>query len=284
VAVRRVEAAAERAGSHPHDLTDVEHDHDFDEIVIVTAGRADHHLKGFAYPVAAGDVFVLQSRDRHYFAKRQGLELINVMYDPQSLGLPVEGLREVPGFSAMFLFEPVYRRQHRFQSRLYLPPLDLRPIVRLAEALQGEIEQRRPGFAVAARVKLVELMIDLARRYGRHESSEGRSLLRLGELIGSLEQRYAEAWTVPMMARAVSLSPSQLVRVFRRATGRSPIVYLIELRLRHAVRLLEETDLDVTTVAFRTGFNDSNYFARQFRRRLGTTPTNHRRLHGRPTL
>ncbi|MEM9913337.1 MAG: helix-turn-helix domain-containing protein [Planctomycetota bacterium] len=272
--------SADVAGSHPFDLTEVEHEHDFNELVIVTAGSATHHLKGYAYPIALGDVFLLQSEDRHYFSDRDGLELINVMYDPDLLDLPVEELRQIPGFNALFLFEPMYRRLHRFESRLHLPPVELQTTTRLAVAILEEVERQAPGYAIAAKTKLFELMIFLSRQYDRTQTTEGQSLLRLGSVIGELENSYEQPWTVEQLAEATHLSPSQLVRVFRKATGQTPLNYLIQLRLRQAVRLLEDTDLNITQIAHQVGFADSNYFARQFRQRMDATPTQYRKAHG----
>ena len=70
------------------------------------------------FPVTAGDVFLLQGRQRHYFHDRQDLDLVNIMYDPEKIGLPENELRRMPGYCAMFILEPTYRRQHRFASRL----------------------------------------------------------------------------------------------------------------------------------------------------------------------
>ncbi|MEO0513868.1 MAG: helix-turn-helix domain-containing protein [Planctomycetota bacterium] len=273
------DAAVDPPGSHPFDLTEVEHDHDFNELVIVTAGRATHHLKGYAYPVALGDVFLLQSEDRHYFSDRDGLELLNVMYDPDLLDLPVEELRQIPGFNALFLLEPMYRRRHRFASRLHLPPAELQTTVRLAVVILDEVQRQPPGYAIAAKTKLFELMIALSRQYDRTQTTEGQSLLRLGSVIGELEKSYDQPWTVEAMADAAHLSPSHLVRVFRKATGQTPLNYLIQLRLRQAVRLLEDTDLNITQIAHQVGFADSNYFARQFRKTMATTPTQYRKAH-----
>lgn len=267
-------------GSHPFDLTEVEHDHDFNELVIVTAGRATHHLKGYAYPIALGDVFLLQSEDRHYFSGRDGLELLNVMYDPDLLDLPVDELRQIPGFNALFLFEPMYRRRHRFESRLHLPPVELQTTTRLAVAILEEVEGQSPGYAIAAKTKLFELMIFLSRQYDRTQTTEGQSLLRLGSVIGELEKSYDQPWTVEEMAAAAHLSPSHLVRVFRKATGQTPLNYLIQLRIRQAVRLLEDTDLNITQIAHQVGFTDSNYFARQFRQCMDAAPTQYRKAHG----
>lgn len=279
LAVLRVADDPAGQPSHDHDLTEIEHDHDFSELVLVTAGRATHHLRGTAYPVAAGDVYLLRSTDRHYFADRDGLELLNILVDPAWLNLPTNELIAIPGFSAMFVLEPRYRRQHRFQSRLFLPPAQRQHAHALALAINDELDARQPGYAVAARTKLLELIIYLARQYDRAPTPEGKSLLRVGQLITQLEQHSDQPWTLESMARLAHMSPSNLVRVFRRATGQSPNQHLIQLRLRHALRLLEDDSLNLTQVALRAGFTDGNYFSRQFRQAFGTSPSQYRRQH-----
>ena len=77
LAVRRVHTNS--APSHAHDLTEVEHSHDFCELVIVTNGSAMHWLEGHDFPVTAGDVFLLQGQQSHYFHDRRDLDLINIM-------------------------------------------------------------------------------------------------------------------------------------------------------------------------------------------------------------
>jgi len=59
--------------------------------------------------------------------------------------------------------------------------------------------------------------------------------------------------------------------------GDSPIDYLIRLRILQAANLLRKEELNITEVAYRVGFQDSNYFARQFHRIMGTTPSIYRR-------
>ena len=67
------------------------------------------------------------------------------------------------------------------------------------------------------------------------------------------------------------------MRVFRRATGQTPIDYLIRLRIQKAMEWLAGTSLSVTDIALKTGFDDSNYFTRQFRKATGETPTAYRK-------
>ena len=277
LAVRRVRTKPDHTPSHPHDLTEVEHSHDFCELAIVTHGRAMHMLEGAPFPVTAGDVFLLQGRQRHYFYDRTDLDLINIMYDPAKIALPENELRRMPGYCAMFLLEPAFRRQHRFASRLHLKRVPLARVEQLAEEMERECGTDIPGREVALCAKLLELLVFLSREYTRTDATEARALLRVGNVIGALENDYAKDWKLDDLLDIAHMSRSNLMRVFRKATGQTPIEYLIRLRIQRAMAMLRNTDLNITEVALETGFNDSNYFTRQFRRVIGESPRDFRR-------
>jgi AraC family L-rhamnose operon regulatory protein RhaS len=58
--------------------------------------------------------------------------------------------------------------------------------------------------------------------------------------------------------------------------------FLTNRRLQTAAGLLTENpEMSVTEIAFRCGFQSSQYFARVFRERLGHSPSEHRRHHHR---
>jgi AraC-like DNA-binding protein len=281
VTARRVRTQPGGRPSHANDVTEIDHYHDFCELVLVLSGRGRHMLEGESFPVAAGNVFVVQGRQVHSFRDREGLVLVNVMYDPQRVPLPSGLLRRLPGYSALFMLEPSFRSAHRFSSRLELDREDLGSAEALAERIEAESAQARPGHEAVLLGLLVELMVFLSRRYGESDARESRSLLEMGRLISALEQRCSEPWTLAQMAGLARLSRTSLLRVFRQATGKSPIDFLIGLRIEAAKRLLRQSDRSMTDIALETGFGDSNYFARQFRLVTGRTPTAFRRG-GRP--
>jgi AraC-like DNA-binding protein len=277
VTARRVRTEPDGKPSHPNDVTELDHYHDFCELVLVLSGRGRHVLEGESFPVAAGNVFVVQGRQVHCFRERDGLVLVNVMYDPLRLPLPAGLLRRMPGYSALFILEPSFRSAHRFSSRLQLHREDLGAAEALAERIESESAEKRPGHEAVLLGLLVELMVFLSRRYGESDVRESRALLQMGSLISTLEQRYHEPWTLAQLARFARLSRTSLLRIFRQATGKAPIDYLIGLRIEAAKRLLRQSELSMTDIALETGFGDSNYFARQFRLVTGRTPTAFRR-------
>lgn len=79
------------------------------------------------------------------------------------------------------------------------------------------------------------------------------------------------------VASFVGLSRSQLFRIFKARSGRSPQEVLSELRLSHAKRLLSGTDLSLTETALSSGFSSAARLGEVFRDALGLTPTAYRK-------
>jgi transcriptional regulator GlxA family with amidase domain len=101
---------------------------------------------------------------------------------------------------------------------------------------------------------------------------------------GSLEptrrwalERLSEPLDVAAMSRQAGLSPRTFARRFREETGTTPLQWLLAQRVLEARRLLEDSDLPVEEVAWRSGFGTAASLRDHFRRATATTPTAYRR-------
>ena len=120
----------------------------------------------------------------------------------------------------------------------------------------------------------------LSRCYGRNPSPDGRALLRIGEAMSHLERNIHREVDLDELAAIAHMSKRSFLRVFQSATGTSPLAWVIEKRIARARHLLRQTDRRVTEIAFDVGFNDSNYFTRQFRKVTGISPREYRQRQG----
>lgn len=281
--VRRVMAGKHERITHPHDLTEVRHTHDFCELALITRGNAMHWLEGADFPITAGDVFVLQGKQSHYYHERQNLEMINIMFDPAQLELPENRLRKIPGYRALFQLEPIFRKQHRFASHLRINRMALAHAERIANEMETEVKAKTDGYEVAMFTKFVELVVYLSRLYQETESTSAEALLRVAKVIGCIEDEFPSPWKVEDFARMAHMSRSNFMRVFRTATGQTPIDYLLQRRLQKSVQLLTQSNRSISQIAFDIGFNDSNYFTRQFKRAHQLSPLAYRRAHQSPS-
>jgi len=75
------------------------------------------------------------------------------------------------------------------------------------------------------------------------------------------------------VAALCQMHPSTFSRAFKKDHGMTFSDYLMRHRVSKARELLDNTDATVTEVAFAVGFRDPSYFARMFRRVLGSCPS-----------
>ena len=79
-------------------------------------------------------------------------------------------------------------------------------------------------------------------------------------------------FNVDAIASEMGLSRSAFYKKVKGQTGFAPVDLIKEFRLSHAVELLQTTNLSIAEVAFRSGFADSSYFGKCFRKRYGQSP------------
>lgn len=78
------------------------------------------------------------------------------------------------------------------------------------------------------------------------------------------------------MARYVFLSPSQLHRKLVAPTGYSAGMLIRLIRLNESKRLLRQTDLPISSIAYDCGFSKPDYFSTVFKKEFGQTPSKFR--------
>lgn len=100
---------------------------------------------------------------------------------------------------------------------------------------------------------------------------------RILSMLAFIQENYAEKLTLEQIAAAAAVSTRECLRCFRTCIRQSPMEYLMDYRIQAAKKFLESTDLTVTEIALRCGFNSSSYFTKQFHRLCGKTPAAYRK-------
>ncbi|MET8230400.1 transcriptional regulator FtrA [Micromonospora sp. NPDC005298] len=86
-----------------------------------------------------------------------------------------------------------------------------------------------------------------------------------------------EPLSVARLAEQARMSPRTYLRHFARATGTSPIRWVIDKRVRASLALLEETDSPVEQIAGAVGFDTPVTYRHHFARVMLTSPSAYRR-------
>jgi AraC-like DNA-binding protein len=152
-----------------------------------------------------------------------------------------------------------------------------------------EIVQDLPGSSVIVD-RLAEVLFVQAMRTRIHAPfPEGNpSWLRgladphIGAALRLMHAEPARAWTVPELARQVSMSRSAFAARFRALVGDTPLEHLTQWRMVRAASMLREhRPFTLAAIASVVGYASESAFGKVFRRVLGVSPGQYRRNHQR---
>ncbi len=101
------------------------------------------------------------------------------------------------------------------------------------------------------------------------------------KLTAAIGAQPARAWDFADVIGDMHISQPHFRRLFRRHAGMAPGKYLMLARLRRAAEQLAGTDQQLKTIAEGTGFADSLYFSRMFKKHYQISPRMYRREFGR---
>ena len=87
-----------------------------------------------------------------------------------------------------------------------------------------------------------------------------------------------EKYSPSRLAEMAELSKQRFTSLFSSQLGKSPMVYVKELKLTTAARKLLVSNLHINDIAYELGYEDTNYFIREFKRAFGCTPKQYRQI------
>jgi AraC-like DNA-binding protein len=250
------------------------------------------------------EITFLESGNIHFAVDNQKIPLkpgdltFTRPWQQHRLGNPHIG----PGRLHFLILDVGVRRPHqswRWPPWLVLTPADLRQLTTFLRQIKqpvwhGETDIRRCYQQIAQAVEgenvsrlavflneLFILLLDMFRRekvpLDESLSSARRTVeLFWNDLRQSGEQLGLE-WTVVAMARRCGMGVTHFIHQTKQLVNMTPANYLTHCRLEEAAKLLRDApNTNVTEIALHFGFGSSQYFATQFRRQFGCTPSKYR--------
>lgn len=250
------------------------HGHDFAEIVVVLDGNGTHQFDNDLHPICAGDVFAIPRRHTHAYRDTHDLRISNLIFEEAFVETCSPWLAHADGYRA--LVDPNIEKSYKRPARFRLRPTEMAWVDLQIRRIMEECRSRDDGYHAVVFALFSELLIGLCRIHQENRPAEKEVHEEIGRVVSFLENNYTEAVNIADLADLAGLPMRTLLRRFGRATGMSPGQYLLSVRIGRAANLLRRFDMSVTDIAGEVGFDDSNYFSRQFRNIMGTSPTDFR--------
>ena len=110
------------------------------------------------------------------------------------------------------------------------------------------------------------------------KGQEDKSMENVRAALLFMNENYKEPISVEQLADMVHLSKSYFMHCFKQITGVSAMEYIIQLRIKSACEMLRSSGHTAVEIAFICGFQNLSNFNRQFKKCVGCTPGQYRKL------
>lgn len=100
---------------------------------------------------------------------------------------------------------------------------------------------------------------------------------RMAFMVKYMKEHLTENITVDKLASTACMSTSNFYRTFRNTLGESPIDFLNRQRIKFAKSLIRNSSSNFSEIAIQSGFNNTSYFNRLFKRLEKVTPNQFRK-------
>ncbi len=253
------------------------HTHEFCELVIVYSGSGEHYLKNDHNIVKTGDIFIINDNIPHGYRNVNDLCLINLIFDMSLIDNSLLELSRFPAFQAFFMLQPYFPNRNNENNALKINDEKLSTIMNLVDRIEDEQIAKSEGYQMMITSLFMETIALLVRYYSElNKNNTNSQIIRLATVFSALAEDCSKPWTRQKLANIAGMSISTFNRSFHEIVSCSPIEYLLRLRLQKACALLHKNNITISEIANKCGFKDSNYFCRQFRKRINYSPKEYR--------
>jgi AraC family transcriptional regulator len=157
-----------------------------------------------------------------------------------------------------------------------------------ARLIASELVQEKVGHTQMLDSLVRQLVIHLLRLHLTVRKSSQLELSRAGPVdrrlrraLEFMHDNFGRELTLEEIAAAAYLSEFHFARLFKQITGITPHVYLANLRIERARKLLAETQIPIIEIAAMVGYQSHSHFTKIFKSVTGLTPREYRSVGSR---
>lgn len=251
------------------------HAHSYYEMFYLISGNCDLWIKNSTYHLIPGNIIFIPADTLHRtsytgsaFHERLGIEFTSNYINEFIVQFGMTWIQHHL-FSKIFYLSEEYRKEfHHLLDQMFA-------------------ESQSPDTFSQCMTKMhFQTLIILILRHMNHSSiqiinnGEKETDKALHTAITYINENFKNNITLNDLAQLLHLNPSYFSKKFKAANGLGFKEYLNNVRISYSEKLLLETSMSITEIAFECGYDNSNYFGDTFKKINGVSPSAFRRLKG----
>ncbi len=136
-------------------------------------------------------------------------------------------------------------------------------------------------YKLPIRANIYLMVTALLRHYCAIRNEQDRNIyhnvLRLAPAISYINESFVGKIYIEELSERVMVSADYFTKMFRDSIGKTPIDYINDLRINHALAMLCETNASIQEISEATGFCNPNYFHKIFKQYMNCSPLAYRK-------
>ena len=248
------------------------HTHDYYQIWYILKGHCEHKIDNHNFTLIEGDLIVIPPFSYHSMHNgSDDLMVVGIDFSETFLSA-IDNDNSI----LMSCINPLFLREKErvsiFNSDKYLKDL-------ITEMFK-EYYDRTTFYEVIIKSNLLKLIVMLERMSLRDEDTQTDGhKLAVAEVLKYIHNNISTKIKIEDICETTNLSPTSLGVYFKKITGKTVIEYINTIKIDKAKQLLKETDMNITSISYELGFNDSAYFNRVFKKITSLSPKDYRKKH-----
>lgn len=240
------------------------HKHDFFHIILVITGSGWHEIDFIKHQVHDGSIFILKPGQVHEWN-----------FSPKIKGYIIEFNREA--MDANIPLSTVLINQILVSKDAFvLKREELIEINCNCDKMYSEIIEKKDLYDISLQAYLTGLLVNVVRVIGKDNPNKfiTKGIAENFQLL--VNQFYQQQHGVDFYSKGLRVTTKALTTNLKRSRGKSPRQIIQERFLLEAKRLLSYSELSISEIAYKIGFEDPNYFSRLFRSQVKMSPAEFR--------
>jgi AraC-like DNA-binding protein len=243
------------------------HQHEEIQVSCIVNGSGKLMISDSVHPFTSGDVFVIGSNMPHLFQSNTEensiAHMISFFFIENAFGNSFFNLIELEEIKPFF-----EKAKTGFKLKGINKTLNER-FEKLPKL--SKLEQFISFLEIIKILNTSDIDILTSFKYQRHISNnEGERMQRIFDYVFN---NFQDEVKLENVSNLVFMTPNAFCRYFKQRTNKTFFQFLIELRIEHAAQLLlNNNELPITEIAYKSGFKSISNFNRKFKEIKGTSP------------
>ena len=248
------------------------HWHDEFEIIYVRSGFLTVSISGESYIGKTGDAFVVSPGNLHLMGSDTGIvDYYTFLFPLKYISFRTDDMLDEK------LLEPLNSGHLMIGPRVKDTAKELcEQLIEIYMAKKDESESKITT-QIRTKIILLQFILEMWKKgFVMENDTSGRNTVEK-EMVSYIQQNFTGKISLREFGEQFHLSEKYISRYFKEHFHITLSQYVTYLRLEHAKKLLQDTDIPVTDVAMQSGYQNVSYFIRSFQKAYAVSPLKYRK-------